>query len=442
LPLRTARRQAKGNKRRKREIMLTQNTYQQYVKILKEELVPAMGCTEPISIAYATARARAVLADKAISAKIEVSGNIIKNAKSVTVPHTGGMRGIISAFAAGLVAGDAGAELEVIAHVSNEQIEKIKHVKETFDVEVCTPENARVFDIGITLRSEKHTAYVRIVDTHTNIVEIRLDGEVLYENLPKECEKADRSGLCIEDIVTFADTVNVEDVKELLDRQIDYNMAIAEEGLKNNYGANVGKVLLRAYQPDIKITAKAYAAAASDARMNGCELPVIINSGSGNQGITASVPVIVYARGMHVSKEKLYRALCVSNLVTIHLKNGIGALSAYCGVVSAGAGAACGVSYLLGGRKSEISHTLVNALAIDSGIICDGAKASCAAKIATAVESGLLGLNMYYNGNQFYAGDGIVKDGVENTIKSVSRLAHDGMRETDKEIIKIMLEEN
>ena len=252
------------------------------------------------------------------------------------------------------------------------------------------------------------------------------------ESVQSAIDRLDRSA--------FADAVEIDDVKETLDRQIEYNMAIAEEGLKNNYGANIGKVLLRCYQPDIKITAKAYAAAASDARMNGCELPVIINSGSGNQGITASVPVIVYARGLHVSKEKLYRALCVSNLITIHLKRGIGALSAYCGVVSAGAGAACGVAYLLGGREAEINHALVNALAIDSGIICDGAKASCAAKIATAVESGLLGLNMYYNGNEFFAGEGIVKDGVENTIKSVSRLAHKGMRETDKEIIRIMLE--
>ena len=420
--------------------MITKENYAQYVKILKEELVPAMGCTEPISIAYATARARAVLNDKPISAKVEVSGNIIKNAKSVTVPHTGGMRGIKSAFAAGLVAGDAGKELEVISKVSDAQIEEIKRVKENFDVEVVTPENARVFDIGITLRSEKHVAYVRIADAHTNIVCIQLDGQTLYENLPQKIEFADKSCLNVDDIIAFADMVNVADVEETLQRQIDYNMAIAEEGLKNNYGANVGKVLLRSYQPDIKITAKAYAAAASDARMNGCELPVIINSGSGNQGITASVPVVVYARGLHVSKEKLYRALCVSNLITIHLKTGIGALSAYCGVVSAGAGAACGVAYLLGGRKAEISHTLVNALAIDSGIICDGAKASCAAKIATAVESGLLGLNMYYNGNEFFAGDGIVKEGVENTIKSVSRLAHRGMRETDKEIIRIMLE--
>lgn len=420
--------------------MLTKENYTQFVQILKEELVPAMGCTEPISIAYAAAKAREVLADMPISALVEVSGNIVKNAKSVTVPHTGGMRGIKSAFIAGLVAGNAKAELEVIANVTDKQIEEMRAAVETFDVEVVTPENARIFDIAITLRSEKHEAYVRIADHHTNIVSVKKDGETLFEKAVEEKQKTDRSGLTVENILAFADTVDIADVEETLARQIEYNMAIAEEGLKNEYGANVGKVLLRSYQPDIKITAKAYAAAGSDARMNGCELPVVINSGSGNQGITASVPVIVYARGMHLSKDKLYRALCVSNLITIHLKDGIGALSAYCGVVSAGAGAGCGVAYLLGGRAEEINHTLVNALAIDSGIICDGAKASCAAKIATAVESGLLGLNMYYNGNEFYAGDGIVKSGVENTIKSVSRLAYKGMRETDKEIIRIMLD--
>lgn len=420
--------------------MLTKETYAQYVKILREELIPAMGCTEPIAIAYAAAKARAVLADTPISAKVEVSGNIVKNAKSVTVPHTGGMRGIKSAFIAGLVAGDAEAELEVISNVTETQIAEMEKVRETFPVEVVTPANARIFDIGVLIKSENHEAYVRIADSHTNIVQIKRDGKTLFENLPRDTDRADRSCLNVEDIITFADEAELSDVEETLARQIAYNMAIAEEGLKNNYGANVGKVLLRSYQPDIKITAKAYAAAASDARMNGCELPVIINSGSGNQGITASVPVVVYARGLHASKEKLYRALCVSNLVTIHLKNGIGALSAYCGVVSAGAGAACGVAYLLGGGKDEITHTLVNTLAIDSGIICDGAKASCAAKIATAIESGFLGLNMYYNGNEFYAGDGIVKKGVENTIRSVSRLAQDGMRETDREIIRIMLE--
>lgn len=420
--------------------MLTEENKKLFVRILKEELVPAMGCTEPISIAYAAAKARAILQDKPLSGKLEVSGNIVKNAKSVTVPHTGGMRGLKAAFAAGLAAGDADAELEVISKVTAEQIREIERVKDEFDLEISTPENAHIFDIAVTLRSAVHTAYVRIVNTHTNIVSIKRDGEMVYEHLSDEQKKTDRSALSIQNILRFADSVEIDEVKKILDRQIEYNMAIAEEGLKNEYGANVGKVLLRAYQPDIKITAKAYAAAASDARMNGCELPVIINSGSGNQGITASVPVVVYASGLHVSEEKLYRALCVSNLVTIHLKEGIGALSAYCGVVSAGAGAACGIAYLLGGGEAEISHTLVNALAIDSGIICDGAKASCAAKIATAVESGLLGLNMYYNGNEFFAGEGIVKAGVENTIKSVSRLAYKGMRETDKEIIRIMLD--
>lgn len=420
--------------------MLTNEKYTQYVKILKEELVPAMGCTEPIAIAYASAKARKLLGEEPVWAKVEVSGNIVKNAKSVTVPHTGGMRGIKSAFIAGLVAGDAEAELEVISNVTPAQIEEMQTLRNSFPVEVVTPEHARIFDIGITLRGENHTAYVRIADTHTNVVQLQKDGNVLYENMPNDAEKADRGTLSVEDIIRFADEVQIADVEEVLGRQIDYNMAIAEEGLKNSYGANIGKVLLRSYQPDIKITAKAYAAAASDARMNGCELPVIINSGSGNQGITASVPVIVYARGLHESREKLLRALCVSNLITVHLKQGIGALSAYCGVVSAAAGAACGVAYLLGGGEAEIAHTLVNALAIDSGIICDGAKASCAAKIATAVESGLLGLHMYYNGNQFFAGDGIVKKGVENTIRSVSRLAQEGMRETDKEIIRIMLE--
>lgn len=421
--------------------MLSQEKHTQFVNILKEELIPAMGCTEPISIAYAAAKARATLGETPVSATLEVSGNIVKNAKSVTVPHTGGLRGIKSAFAAGIVAGEADAELETLSHVTNERVEEIKQFRDTFDLQMLTPETARVFDIGVTLRSVHHTAYVRIADTHTNVVCVKLDEKTLFEKpLEAPAQKTDRNCLTVEDIITFADNVCIDDVRAVLDRQITYNMAIAEEGIRSPYGANIGKVLLRSYQPDIKITAKAYAAAASDARMNGCELPVIINSGSGNQGITASVPVIVYARGLSASQEKLYRALCVSNLITIHLKAGIGTLSAYCGVVSAGAGAACGVAYLLGGGLAEIKHTLVNALAIDSGIICDGAKASCAAKIATAVESGLLGLQMYYNGNQFVAGDGIVKKGVENTIKSVSRLAHDGMRETDKEIIRIMLE--
>ncbi len=419
--------------------MLTKEIYAEYVKILKEELVPAMGCTEPISIAYATARAKAVLSETPVSAKLEVSGNIVKNAKSVIVPHTGGMRGIKSAFAAGLVAGDAGAALEVISRVSEDQIQEIAKVKNEFDVEISTPENARVFDIAVTLRSERHESYVRIADAHTNIVCVKLDGQVLFENLPKDEDRADRSCLSVEDIIAFANAVEIDDVKETLDRQISYNMAIAEEGLKNDYGANVGKVLLRSYQPDVKITAKAYAAAASDARMNGCELPVVINSGSGNQGMTASLPVIVYAKEMGVSHEMLLRALVVSNLVTVRLKTGIGALSAYCGATSAGCGAAAGVTYLHGGKYREIAHTVVNGLAINSGVICDGAKASCAAKIASSVEAGLLGMHMYMQGKQFVGGDGIVTKGVENTIDNVSDMAREGMKDTDREIIEIML---
>ncbi len=424
--------------------MLERVKYDGYVQILKEELVPAMGCTEPISIAYAAAKAREVLGATPESGSIGVSGNIVKNVKSVTVPHTGGMKGIKSAFIAGMVAGDASKELEVIADVSEADIAKMPEVKASFPLDVYVPEDARIFDLRVTLRANGHEAFVRIADTHTNIVQIKYDGEVLFEHelVERKSVKTDKSILNVEDIVEFANTVNIDDVKETLDRQINYNMAIAEEGLTNPYGANVGKTIIKAFPNDVKILAKAYAAAGSDARMNGCELPVIINSGSGNQGMTASIPVIVYSRHYCKSKEDLYRALCVSNLVTIHLKAGIGTLSAYCGVVSAGAGAGAGIAYLLGGGFKEVAHTIVNAVAIDSGIICDGAKASCAAKISTAVEAGILGYEMYNNGNQFMGGDGIIEKGVEKTIKNVSRLARDGMSETDKEIIRIMVEDN
>lgn len=421
--------------------MLTEEIRRKYVNILKEELIPAMGCTEPISIAYAAAVAKKTLGEEPVNGIIAVSGNIVKNAKSVTVPHTGGMRGIKAAFSAGIVAGNADVELEVLSEIKEGDFLTIQQFCESFPVTLEVPEDARIFDIRITLRSEAHVSYVRITDRHTNVVRIERDGEVLFDKpIEDVTHKEDRSVLNIEDIIAFATEVPLKSVESTLERQIQYNMAIAEEGLTNSYGANIGKVILASGSRDLRCKLKAYAAAGSDARMNGCELPVIINSGSGNQGMTCSIPVIVYARETGASEEKLYRALLISNLITTHLKSGIGTLSAYCGVVSAGAGAACGIAYLMGGGYNEIAHTLVNALAIDSGIICDGAKASCAAKIATAVESGLLGLDMYYNGNQFYAGDGIVKKGVENTIRSVSRLAHTGMKETDQEIIRIMLD--
>ena len=412
-----------------------------YIRILREELRPAMGCTEPIAIAYAAAKARDVLGTMPDRLLAEVSGNIVKNVKSVVIPHTGGLRGIPAAVAAGCVAGDAGAELSVLSQVTSAQAEGIAVYLEKTPIEVRCAEDAHIFDIRITAFRGDDSAYVRIADYHTNLVCIRRNGKTLLERecVTREEGLTDRSCLSIAGIVEFADSVDPEAVAPILEEQISCNMAIAEEGLRNNYGANIGKTLLRMGN-DLNSKMRAWAAAASDARMNGCELPVVINSGSGNQGITASVPVIVCAREMGKSREELLRALCVSNLVTIHQKTGIGRLSAYCGAVSAGVGAGAGVAYLKGGDYEMIAHTVVNAVAVTSGIICDGAKASCAAKIASAVDAGLLGLAMYENGNQFFGGDGIVKKGVENTIATVARLARVGMEQTDKEIIHLMME--
>ena len=429
-----------------REIVMDRSDarYDAYVQILKEELVPAMGCTEPIAIAYAAAKARETLGALPDRLVADVSGNIIKNVKSVVVPHTGGLRGIAAAAAAGAVAGNAGAELEVISEVSPEQVTEISDYLAKTKIEVKHAITGHIFDIAITAYKGDDEAYVRIVDYHTNIVEVRRNDAVL---LQKEIETVnddgltDRSCLTIEGIVEFADIVDVEDVREILERQINYNMAIAEEGLAGDYGANIGSTIMLGHEYSLNFVMRAYAAAGSDARMNGCELPVIINSGSGNQGITSSVPVIVYARGRNKTVEELLRALCVSNLVTIHLKTGIGRLSAYCGAVSAGCGAGAGIAYLQNKGVDAVAHTVVNAIAVDSGIVCDGAKASCAAKIASAVDAGLMGLAMYNRGNAFFGGDGLVKKGVESTIETVGRLARFGMRETDEEIIRLMLED-
>ena len=417
--------------------------YKNYVQILKEELLPAMGCTEPIAIAYAAAKAAEVLGTRPERMIIEVSGNIIKNVKSVVVPHTGGLRGIPAAAAAGAVAGNAGAELEVISKVTPKEIKEINDYLDTAAIEVRHVDNGHIFDIIITAKAGGDEAKVRIVDFHTNIVYISSNGKVLHESKVVQQEEAltDRSCLTIEGIVDFADSVNLNDVEEIVERQLKYNMAIAEEGLRGNYGANIGSVLLASHPEDITYRMRAYAAAASDARMNGCELPVVINSGSGNQGITCSVPVSIYSRCNNKRHSEMLRALVVSNLVTIHLKTGIGRLSAYCGAVSAGCGAGAGIAYLQGHKAEAIAHSVVNALAIDSGIVCDGAKASCAAKIASAVDAGLMGVAMYNEGNQFFGGDGIVKDGVEKTIETIGKLARQGMKQTDEEIIRLMLED-
>ena len=422
----------------------TDEKYQAYVQILKEELVPAMGCTEPIALAYAAAKAREVLGCLPDRVCIEASGSIIKNVKSVIVPNTDHLKGIPAAATAGIVAGKPEKELEVIAEVSKEDTRKMKEYLETTPITVEHVDHGITFEIIVTVYHKESYAKVRIANYHTNIVLIEKDGNVLYQ-IEVEGEKeeglTDRSLLNVEDILDFANTVEVEDVKETLDRQIAYNTAISEEGLRGDYGANIGSVLLATYGDDVRTRAKAAAAAGSDARMNGCELPVIINSGSGNQGMTASLPVIEYAKELKSSETELYRALTLSNLVTIHQKTGIGRLSAFCGAVSAGVGAGAGIAYLMGGTFEEIAHTIVNALAIVSGIVCDGAKASCAAKIASAVDAGILGYNMYKQGQQFYDGDGIVIKGVDATIRNVGRLGKDGMKGTNEEIIRIMVGE-
>lgn len=421
---------------------MNQALYSAYVKILEEELVPAMGCTEPIAVAYAAALARKALGEMPQSVEVHVSANIIKNVKSVVVPHTGGLRGIGAAVAAGIVAGDADRELEVLSAVTEEQVEAMAAYLKDTPISIAASDNGYIFDIQIRANAGEHTTFVQIAGSHTNVIRVEKDGVVLRSLEYTEggqAEKTDRSLLNVEQIIEFADCVDIEDVKAVLDRQIDFNTTIAEEGLSGKWGANIGRVLLNAYGNDVANRAKATAAAGSDARMSGCEKPVVINSGSGNQGMTASLPVIVYAKELNTTREQLYRALVVSNLVTIHLKTGIGRLSAYCGATSAGCGAGAGITYLYGGKANEISHTIVNAVAINSGMVCDGAKASCAAKIASAVEAGLLGMQMQMQGEQFYGGDGIVVKGVENTIRNVGRLARYGMAETDKEIINMMI---
>ncbi|MBE6949184.1 MAG: serine dehydratase subunit alpha family protein [Ruminococcaceae bacterium] len=417
--------------------------YHNFVQILREELVPAMGCTEPIAIAYGAAKAREILGTMPEKVLVEASGNIIKNVKSVVVPNTGGLKGIEAAAAAGIVAGKAEKILEVISEVTDEQKTEIRNYLAECDIKVLPAEGDAIFDIIITLHKGDNNVRLRIADYHTNIVLVEKNGEVLLKagtvvSGDSTDGLTDRGCMSVDGIVDFVNTMDIEDVRELIERQIDYNYSIAREGMENDWGANIGKVLRDNYGDDIKIRARYMAAAGSDARMSGCEMPVIIVSGSGNQGITASVPVIEYAKELGVDHDTMVRAVTLSDLLTIHLKTGIGRLSAYCGAVSAGCGAGAAIAYLNGGGFEEIAHTLVNSLATASGMICDGAKPSCAAKIAVAVDTGLLGYNMYRSGQQFYGGEGIVTKGVEATIENIGRLGRLGMKETDKEIIRIM----
>lgn len=416
------------------------NIYQIYVQILKEELVTAMGCTEPIAISYAAARARAVLGELPEKIVVKASGSIIKNVKSVVVPNTGGLRGIEAAAAAGVVCGNENRKLEVLSEIESEDIERIKGYLGQADIKVEYQETGRTFDLSVCVYKEHSQASVRITDYHTNIVQIEKNWEFIRDDLKDEkIEKANRDVLSMENIWEFVRCADIEDVKETLDKQIECNMKIAREGIRGNYEANIGSILLKMEGDSVQVRAKAMAAAGSDARMNGCGLPVVINSGSGNQGITCSVPVLVYGESLNCDIEKIYRALLLSNLTAIYIKAGIGTLSAYCGAVSAGAAAGAGIAYLHGGGYEEIKHTVVNALAIVSGIVCDGAKASCAAKIASSVEAGIVGYYMYLNEQEFCAGEGIVAEGIDRTIENIGILGKEGMKETNKKIIEMMI---
>ncbi len=414
--------------------------YDRYVKILAEELIPAMGCTEPIAVALAAATAVKALGAPPDACRVEVSGNIIKNVKAVTVPNTGGLKGLEAAVAAGVVSGKPELGLEVLSQMTPAEIAELQRFLQIHPIQVLPADTDRVFYILVTLTAGSHTASCEIMDSHTQITCVRRDGIPLVRRQADGTGSAqtDRSVLRVAEILDFADCLDPADVEEVLSRQIDYNSAISQEGLNGGWGAEVGKTLLDLYGSALPNRLKAAAAAGSDARMSGCEKPVVITSGSGNQGMTASLPVIEYARATGATREALLRALAVSDLITIHQKTGIGRLSAFCGAVSAGCGAACGIAYLDGGRLDVISQTITNTLAICSGMICDGAKPSCAAKIAEAVEAGLLGYRMSRS-RGFVGGEGIIGEDVEATIANVGRLAHRGMRQTDEEILHIML---
>lgn len=423
--------------------MLDSKVTDAYIAILKEELQLATGCTEPIAIAYCASRLRDILGALPERVDAEVSGNILKNVKSVVVPNTGGLKGIKAAIAVGVVAGETDGVLQVISSVPEEKHGEIKAYLDTAAIDVSCPDTPRMLDIRLTGYAGEDKAVVHIANNHANIIYEEKNGQVLLQKpLVESAEDnlQDKSVLNIRDIVDFANTVELSRVSEMLDMQINCNSAIAEEGLRGDWGANIGSVLLKEYGADITTEARAYAAAGSDARMSGCELPVTIVSGSGNQGITASLPVIRYAKHLGAGQDKLYRALMVSDLITIHQKTGIGRLSAYCGAVSAGCGAGAAIAYLHGADTDTIAQTVVNAVAMLSGTVCDGAKPSCAAKIASAVGAGILGYHMCLNHQQFNGGDGILGDSPEDTISNVGRLAREGMRQTDKTILEIMTE--
>lgn len=432
---------------------MEQSLYQNHLAILKEELVVAMGCTEPIAIAYAAAKAREILGRLPDHCHVKCSGNIVKNVKGVTVPTSDGMRGMEVAATLGVVGGDATRELAVLQTVTPEDLALArKLLAEKF----CTCElieGVANLYIIIELTAGEESAVVEIKEHHANITRVVKNGKVLFEKsddgaADKSAEGCDRSLLSIENILAFADCVAIPDAEPILKPQIDCNTAIAEEGLTGRWGAAVGKTLLEhgGAEAPVRLRARAYAAAGSDARMSGCALPVVINSGSGNQGLTVSLPIIIYAKELAASDELRYRALVVANLLSVHQKKYIGSLSAYCGATSAACGAACGIAYMK--YKDKVSDaelyrivcdTITNSICTVGGMVCDGAKSSCAAKIGIAVETALMGLEMAEHHHVFQPGEGLTMDSAEQTIAAVGRMGRVGMKSTDVEILQIML---
>lgn len=425
---------------------MQQEIYENYINILKEQLVPALGCTEPIAIAYAGAKAREVLGEFPQKVVVKCSGNIIKNVKGVTVPNSGGLKGIDTAALLGIIGGKADMQLEVLESVTDEDR---MYLRELLQKDICTCDLVPGTDnlyIDITVYFDNHSAQVVISDSHTNIIKIVKDDTVIYDKVNKiahveNSAPADKSLLNVKDIIEFANTVNIDDIKPILERQVKCNMAIASEGIKNKYEANVGRNLLALYGEDIlPIKARAMASAASEARMSGCSLPVVINSGSGNQGITTCVPLVVCAQYYNIPEEKMYRALAVSNLLAIHQKKYIGNLSAFCGAVSASYACGAAITYMLGGNFNQIASTIINTLGNTCGIICDGAKPSCAAKISSSLDAALLAHTMSMKGDGFKSGEGIVKDDLEKTIRAVGYIGKEGMKSTDIEVLNIMID--
>ena len=426
---------------------MNRKIYNEYVTILESELVPALGCTEPIALAYAAAKAKEVLGKMPDHITMRCSGNIIKNVKGVKVPNSGGMKGVEAAAVLGITGGDPSQALEVLEHVTDREIDEAeKLLKAGFCDCVLKDDVANLYieAYAVCKKTEKSEALVVREDEHTNITHIEKDGQVLFHKEKKEyCQERektpDKSLLNLEDIITFANEVQITDVEKVLGRQIKYNTRIAEEGLRNPWGAQVGRVVLEEFGEDVKWRAVAKASAGSDARMSGCALPVIINSGSGNQGMTCSLPVIEFGKELKKSKEEIYRALCVSNLVALNQKKYIGSLSAYCGAVCAAAGAGAGITYLCGGTLEQIENTVVNTIADAGGIVCDGAKPSCAAKISTALQAAILSHKMAMRGLTFARGEGLVMDCPEDTIKAVGYVGRAGMKQTDVEILNLMI---